>query len=58
MKIDETPPDRIPTKSAKEKSDSVGPPKISRQPIGRSVRIIVMIDRVSVSCTERLTISR
>ena len=58
MMIDEMPPARMPTSSAKAKSFRVSPPKKYRAPSGISVVSEVMIDRVSVSWTEVLTISR
>ena len=56
MAIDDRPPERIPTSRANAKSFSVSPPKRYSTATGISVVSEVMIDRVSVSWTERLTI--
>ena len=52
MKIDEYAPEVTPTMSAKAKSLSVGPPKISSATIGSSVMNVVASDRRIVSHSE------
>ena len=47
----------MPTSSAKAKSCSVPPPKSSRQTTGSRVINEVLMDRVSVSQIDRLTMS-
>ena len=47
----------MPTSSAKAKSLSVVPPNKSRQTTGSRVIKVVLMDRVSVSQMERLTMS-
>ena len=56
MKIEEYAPEMTPTISAKAKSLSVAPPRISRQMIGSSVMNVVASERLIVSHSETLAI--
>ena len=56
MKIDEYAPEMTPTMSAKAKSFSVAPPRISSATIGSSVMNVVASERRIVSHSETFTI--